>query len=117
MCLFFCFVSFPLAMNAPFILCLLPLMFATTGLLLDLLTPLRGVTVYKGDKYNIIVVNNNGNLALVALVDNPPQPRNIFPESEIRFFDLEGHTYELTSDELIWKIRGGKRTIKFKRKP
>ena len=73
-------------------------------------------SIYEGERYNLVVVNDDGKLALVDSEDNPPEPRDIFPESETSFFDLDGHMYELTPEKLIWKIRGGKRTIEFKRK-
>jgi hypothetical protein len=70
---------------------------------------------YVGPRFTVFVIEREGHLALVDSRDSPPQPIDIFPESENVFFDLEGGKHELTDEEYIWTPPGGNDNYKFKK--
>lgn len=70
-------------------------------------------TSYSGPRLIVSVIEREGHLALVDTRDVPPQPIDIFPESESLFFDLEGGKHEFTGDEYIWTPPGWDENMKF----
>ena len=70
---------------------------------------------YSGPRFVVSVIEREGHLALVDSRDSPPQPIDIFPESENLFFDLEGGKHEFTAEEYIWTPPGQEEHVKFKK--
>lgn len=68
---------------------------------------------YSGPRFVVSVIEREGHLAIVDSRDNPPQPIDIFPESENVFFDLEGGKHEFMADEFIWTPPGSDEQVKF----
>lgn len=63
----------------------------------------------------VSVIEREGHLALIDVLDSPPQPIDIFPENENLFFDLEGGKHEFTGDEYIWTPPGWDESMRFKK--
>lgn len=73
-------------------------------------------TSYAGTQSMIVsVIEREGHLALIDVLDSPPQPIDIFPENENLFFDLEGAKHEFTGDEYIWTPPGWDESMRFKK--
>lgn len=70
-------------------------------------------TPYYSPRLKVTVIERDGHLALVDSKDVPPQPIDIFPESENLFFDLEGGKHEFTDEEYIWTPPGWDESMRF----
>jgi hypothetical protein len=67
---------------------------------------LRIGSIYKNEKMTLTVIENNGGLAMIDSRDSPPDPLEIYPESDTVFFDLKGGKHTFSESDYTWTTPG-----------